>query len=145
VQRTVGNVGVGLDGVEVRVRDVVGVGLGVDDGPPVGEIVGEHVGVGVGGSVPSEASAASQSTRGKLSPFFASVRWVGEVSSAVSSWSGVRPGCASSRAAPHAAAIGDDCEVPRNVEVPPVIPVDVMGAPGATTSVDALLLLKHVT
>jgi hypothetical protein len=72
----------------------------------------------------------------------ASVTVNDEFSSAASSWSGVNPGCPSSRTAAHAAVMGAAIEVPSRVTLPPPSLAEVMADPGAKRSVDGLLLLK---
>src|SRR5205823_9100253 len=89
-------------------------------------------------------SASPQSRRGNTSPLRRSVMRVGDPSSAVSIWLGVSAPFRSRRSAEQAAAKGDACDVPKNVDVPPPSPVDVMGAPGASRSSAASLLVKHV-
>src|SRR5262245_30632456 len=68
-----------------------------------------------------------------------------ELLSAVSSSAGVVLGRSCSRSAAQAATSGAAWDVPKNVDVPPPMPVDVVGAPGANRSVVALLLVKQVT
>src|SRR5262249_38420553 len=79
------------------------------------------------------------------SPFLLSVT-VGPVDcSADLMRSGERPGFAWRSSAAAAAAWGDACDVPRNVEAPPPRPAAVIGAPGASRSTLLLLFEKQGT
>ena len=76
--------------------------------------------------------------------FFASVTVTCESSRAASISSGDTPGFALRSAAAQAAATGDACDVPEYVDVPPPRPVDVIGDPGASKFVAALLFVNDV-